>query len=211
MITEDKEQKEMDDEILYKDYWLAEIKSQEDSARQIISISIILLGLSITLFSSYCSQLRLQIISLLIDYNKASEIAQPIINKGGIIYIIPLMYAAQFFLLFSSAFIWIMAIDTARRAIKLESADALKFKEIASIKNKHISHTIKILIWGTMGLALLIFAFTNYPFSAYTISPELNILDSVDFFGIFHIFIWIIALFLWIICVIKAFSYWQMK
>lgn len=197
---------------LKNEYWLAEIKSQEDSARQIISISIILLGLSVTLFGSFSSQLHLEISSFInesierfqlsgVPNDSFRDVMDRVVN-----FIVSLsLCAAQFLLLFSSTIVWILAIDTARCAIRLENIEnSNDLEEISHTKSKYVSYTISILIWGAMSLASLLFTFLNFPFQ-----HRHDLMASLDLISFISTIVWAIAISSWLFCISMAFYYWQ--
>jgi hypothetical protein len=99
-----------------------------------------------------------------------------------------------------------LALDTARSVIKLEKIDASNnLEKIASAKNKYVSHTISIVVYGTVGLAFLIFAIMNPPFFLPNIIHSNTFIKSIDFISFI---IWIIAGVSWISCIEKAISHW---
>jgi hypothetical protein len=150
------------DSISSGNYWLNEIKSQEDTGRQIISISVLLLGLSITVLTSNTDR-------ILVFANIPSKNPFPALNNSSIMFskilyyeysVLGFVYLFMFF--FSLLFIWIMAIDNANYALRLErmpSYDAGNLESIANIKHSYISGTMKIITWGAIGVITIFMIF----------------------------------------------------
>lgn len=102
-------------------YWLNEIKSQEDTARQIMTICIILLGASITLITSNSNGITSTI-------NNVTNI-----TFQGYLPIIPEKYLPEYVSIFKSflsfsmsisilsfLLVWILALNKAIESLKVE-------------------------------------------------------------------------------------------
>lgn len=130
-------------------YWLNESESQQDTARQIMSISILLLGVSITLITNNIDN---------IDFLLGQMHAQ--INSGmrnellsnAIFYI---MCALTVIFFFIYVVIWIMAIIKSRESLRIELIEDKTLAEIAKIKQEHCESATKIIILGTSITATL--------------------------------------------------------
>jgi hypothetical protein len=137
-------------------YWLNQIKSQEDTARQIISISILILGISITSYSNNAKAFLL----LMIPTNGSIFLQDDVIYGKFLTDYFGLFFFILF--LFSFFFVWVIAIDTANYSLQLVHTDSYKtesFKKIADLKQGYISDTMKIVVLGIAWVSVAIYCF----------------------------------------------------
>jgi len=186
-----------------ENYWLNEIKSQEDTARQIVSISALLLGLSITMLSSNIDKIKF--FAILSQNMSKSYLPE---NDSGILYITnKIMYYELNFLgfiililsFFSLLFVWIIVMDNANYALKLERSKSTSYnsptlEKIANIKHNYVYNTMKIISWGVIGIISLLIIF------------NILLLRGVPYYTLLPFSL--LSLFLWLISIYKIFLYW---
>lgn len=159
-------------------YWLNEIKSQEDTARQIITICTLLLGASITLITGNTDRIVGMIndntnftrhVHADIIYNNFRDqdlyaYADNIIND-----IMKMMSIVMWsgLIIISFLFIWILALYAARKALKIEPiTNKDHLSHIANIKHEHCMEATATIIIGTLLVTFFVvglFLFTLKP------------------------------------------------
>jgi hypothetical protein len=150
----------------YENYWLNEIKSQEDTARQIMSISVLLLVGFIAAIANNNDKL----INL---YHYTLN--ESLLFKGDTSYwpyetiLMILQSGIPALIIFLFFGIWLEALSRARKALRLQflvlsSEDLEKnwpsehLEEIARVKQHHCERAIGIIIWGMLSTVSLVFA-----------------------------------------------------
>lgn len=144
-------------------YWLNEIKSQEDTARQIMTICIILLGASITLITSNSNGIILTINNAA---NMTFQAYLPIIPEKYLPeYVSMFKNLISFFMsisILSFLLVWILALNKAIESLKVEpiNSKAPQYSEhlsfIANIKHSFCEKAAHIIITGTLLMAIFV-------------------------------------------------------
>ncbi len=165
-----------------EEYWLNEIESQEDTARQIMSISILLLGVSITLITN-----NIDNIDFLLNqtYSQIKASTSNDLLNSLIFYIMVALTVAFFFIYIV---IWIMAIIRSRESLKIEPISNKSLPEIAEAKQRHCESATNIIVLGIAITATLTVFFLiiilNYD-SLDAIAIAVTILICVFIFKIY--------------------------
>lgn len=145
---------QVDDSALLNNYWLNEIKSQEDTARQIMTICIFLLGASITLITGNTDKISLSLAN-------SSAVMTSAHNESDPIYTV--VYFFGFVIGMTNFFIvWMVALNVARKALRLDpitcdsKSQSIDLEHIAGIKYMRCKDAIYTLIGGIVFLIVLI-------------------------------------------------------
>ncbi len=151
------------DHVTLSNYWLNEIKSQEDTARQIMTICILLLGASITLITGNSKSI---IYAIGNSTNLTFQVYLPIVPEKYLPLYDSLFHPFLYFSLLSSVLsffiVWILALNIAIESLKPEPtrSKAPRYPEhlsfIANIKFKLCKKATRIIITGTSLTAIFI-------------------------------------------------------
>lgn len=138
-----------------KDYWLNEIKSQEDTARQIITICALLIGVSITLITSNFTGIAFMINDTLQKSNQSNDF---LYDTFGV----PTHYSflwglfSIFAMITCWFLIWIDALNIARISLKTHVPEhSCHIPDIAIEKQKNCTNAAITMTGGMIGTALM--------------------------------------------------------
>jgi len=155
------------DTILLDNYWLNEIKSQEDTARQITTICILLLVASFTIITNNSENIFVYLndtrpyVPGTSSYGLVSNIIPEnyISLAESISFLIQIVSISGFFL------IWLLALNAARKALELEliasngEPHSRILANIAKIKQTHCRKAVNITILGMAFLSIFVSGF----------------------------------------------------
>jgi hypothetical protein len=166
-------------------YWINEIKSQEDTARQIIAVCILLFGASISLVSSN-SATFVQMVEINIKSNLETYPDTPDI------ILIAICVSIWVAITISFLFIWIQALRSASIALKIEELKENEnqyiehLSNIAKIKHKHCHKAITTI---AIGSTLVTFVVAGLFISAIGYTPLGMIIWAIAGLGLITLII----------------------
>jgi hypothetical protein len=175
-------------------YWLNEIKSQEDTARQIVTICILLLVASFTIIINNADRIFIFLnntrpyVPGTASYDVASNIIPGIhlINIEAISFFSQIISIAGFFL------IWILALKVAIRALKLEIINnnehhSINLAYIAIIKQAHCESSVNIITCGMVFLSIFVTGFMMATINGESWLLLGTLIMTISMFGLFMI------------------------
>ncbi len=143
-------------------YWLNEIKSQEDTARQITTVCILLLVASFTFVTNNVDRILLSLNNTrpYVPGTSSYEAASHIIPSNYLIYFENFGFFQTIIGVGCFFFIWVFALSAARKALELELITSNdKLFDVAVIKQVYCNNAINIIIFSMGLLSIFVIGF----------------------------------------------------
>lgn len=196
-INDNPQNLQRNDTILLGNYWLNEIKSQEDTARQITTICILLLVASFTIITNNGDRIFLMLNDTrpYVAGTHSYEVASDILSNNYLFYLDKIGFLATIICIVFFFLIWVLALNAARKALDLESItgndelNSRRLADIANIKQIYCNNAVNLIIWGMALFSIFVSGFMVATLKGSVWSYLGSLIMSVSIMGILFLIV----------------------